>query len=162
MTMLPRILSYLDLPVIFPVPAGIVADKSAAGGLYGLMQNVNNYSEALTAPINAGAGFTITPAQLAQGIINITAASGGFNATLPTTAAILAILGPTIPTDGSYAEPFQIFNNGSGQTGTLVAGDASTTITGTATIATATIRTFLLTVTSAITITVQNLGTRAV
>lgn len=156
----------LDLGVICPIPGGIVADPSAVFGLFRLMANVNNYSLALTAPINAAAGFTITAAQFAQGIINVTAASGPYNATLPTTAQILAAMGNTIPLDGTYAEPFHFMNNSSGQTATLVAGDANTTVTGNATMLTATYREFLVTVNAAnaagvITLTFQNLGTRA-
>jgi hypothetical protein len=156
----------LDLGLICPVPPGIVPDNSAMFGLLRLLANVNNYSLALSAPINAGAGFTITAAQYNQGVINVTAASGGFNATLPTTAQLLSAMGNTVQLDGTYCEPFHLMNNGSGQTGTLVAGDANTTIIGTATIATNTVREFLVTVNAAnaagvITITFQNFGTRA-
>ena len=128
-----RFRALFDLPAICPLPAGIVADNAAAFGLFRLMANVNNYSLALTAPINAATAFTVTTLQFTQGILNITAASGGFNINLPSTATLLAAMGPTVPTDGSWSEPFHVMNNGSGQTGTLVAGDASTTITGTAT-----------------------------
>jgi hypothetical protein len=138
----------------------MVPDNSAVFGLTRLLANVNNYSLALTSPINAGSGFTVTGAQFNQGVLNITAASGAFNITLPTTAALLGAMGPTVQTDGSYCEPFHVFNNGSGQTATLVAGDANTTVTGTATIATNTIREFLVTVNANGTITFQNFGTR--
>ena len=82
--------------------------------------------------------------------------------TLPSTKAIISALGPTIATDGSYGQPFSILNDGVGQTGTLTAGDASTTITGTATALTDTRRDFFLTVTSASTITIQNMGSAAI
>jgi len=161
--MLARIKAFVWPRVIFPFPAGMTADRSSMFGLQGLINNVNNYSEAFTAPINAGAGFTIAPAQIGQGIILITAASGGFNATLPTTAQILSFIGAgnSVPTDGSYAEPLSIQNDGSGQTCTLVAGDASTTLTGTMTVANNTRRTFLMTVTSSTTITIRNTGSLA-
>jgi len=157
-------MKFLRLGVISAQIGGIVPDKSALFGMFAAVNNINNYSEALTAPINAGSGFTITTAQFAQAIINITAASGGFNATLPTTVQLLASLGNTIPLDGSYSEPFSILNNGSGQTATLVAGDANTTVTGNATVANNTRRLFQVTVNapnaSGInTITFQNLGT---
>lgn len=157
---------FLRVGVISSQIGGLVADKSALFGVLGAIQNLNNYSEAVTAPINAGAGFTMTVTQFAQAIVNITAASGGFNITLPSTSALLGSLGPTIPLDGSYSEPFSILNNGSGQTGTLVAGDANTTVTGTATVANNTRRLFQVTVNAAnaagvITITFQNLGTMA-
>lgn len=164
--LLKRLLTFLRAGIICPIPAGIVPENSGVFGLFRLMNNVNAYSLALTPPINAGAGFTITTAQFLQGILNITAASGGNNATLPTTAQLLSAIGNTIPLDGSWAEPFHVMNNGSGQTTTLVAGDANTTITGTATVATNTYREFLVTVNAAnaagvITITIQNLGTRS-
>jgi len=156
-----RAIAFAQLPIICPLVQGIVPDNSSAFGLNRLLANVNNYSLALSAPINAGAGFTITMAQFNQGVINITAASGGFNATLPTTAQLLAAMGPTVQTDGSYCEPFHIMNNGSGQTATLVIGDSSTTLTGTATVPNNTVREFLVTVTGPSTITFQNFGTRA-
>lgn len=153
---------FLRVPVISQPIGGIVPDKAALFGVLAAINNINNYSEAVTAPINAGAGFTITTAQFAQGIINITAASGGFNATLPSTNALIGSFGATIPLDGSYSEPFSILNNGSGQTATLVAGDGSTTINGTATVANNTRRTFQLVVNQGgTTITIQNLGSLA-
>ena len=148
---------------IFTLPAGITPDKSADFGLFGLMSNLNNYAEALTAPLTASGGIQITAAQYAQGIINVTVSSGGANVQLPSTAAILGVLGPTVATDGSYAEPFSLMNNGTGQTLTLTIGDSSTTLTGTATVANNTRRLFLITVNAAVTgvaptLTVQNLG----
>src|SRR5208282_2780543 len=158
--------AFFSLPTIVPIVGGIVPDKSAVFGLLGAMQNINNYSEAVTSPINAGAGITLTITQFNQAIINVTAASGAANITLPGTNALIAGLsaGPiTIPTDGSYSEPFSLLNNGSGQTLTLVAGDASTTITGNATVATNTRRLFQMTVNAITpgvqpTITIRNLG----
>ena len=144
---------------IFNPIAGITPDKSADFGFFGLLNNVNNYSEALSAPIAAGGGVTITAAQATVGITNFTSASGGFNVTLPSTVALIASLGSTVAFDGSYAEPISMMNNGTGQTGTLVAGDSSTTLTGTMTFANNTRRLLLLTVTSPTTITIQNVGT---
>jgi hypothetical protein len=60
------------------------------------------------------------------------------------------------------AKVINILNDGVGQTGTLTAGDASTTITGTATIATNTRRQFRLTVTGPDAITFQNFGSQAI
>ena len=157
---------YLRTQLICPVPPGMVLDNQSLFGLSRLMANVNNYSLALSAPINAGAGFTVTSAQFNQGVLNITAASGGFVITLPTTTQILAAMGLTVQLDGTYCEPFHVMNNGSGQTATsLAAGDANTTVTGTSSVATNTVREFLVTVNAAnaagvITITFQNFGTR--
>jgi len=63
-----------------------------------------------------------------------------------------------VPTDGSYAEPISIMNDNIGQIGTLTAGDASTTLVGTMTVATNTRRLFLLTVTGNNTIQINNIG----
>ena len=147
---------------IFSIPAGLTADKTGAGGLYGLMANVNNYSIAKSAVTTAGTNTTLTAAQLLNGLVVLAAgASGGFTITLPSTAAIIGGLGPTIPTDGTYAEEIRIKNDGVGQIGTVTAGDASTTLTGTMTIATNTTRSFLLTVLSATTIAIENIGSMA-
>jgi len=87
---------------------------------------------------------------------------GCWTITLPSTKAIIAILGPTIPTDGTYGQMFSILNDGVGQTATLTAGDASTTITGTATALTDTRRDFFLMVTAPTTVTYFNLGSAAI
>lgn len=149
--------------VIAPMPAGIVADKSANFGLFALISNLNNYSEAISAITTAGTNTTLTAAQLLIGVTKLNAgASGGFTITLPSTVAILAALGPTIPMDGTYAEPISILNNAVGQTGTVTAGDASTTLTGTMTIATNTRRVFMLTVLAGgATIAIENIGSLA-
>ena len=82
--------------------------------------------------------------------------------TLPSTAALIAAAGPTIPTDGTFSKICRFLNDNVGQTGTLTAGDASTTITGTATIATDTRRDFIMTITSPTAITFQNIGSAAI
>lgn len=148
--------------VVWKIPAGITPDNQGYGGLYGLAQNVNNYAESITAVTTAGTNTTLTAAQALSGITKLNAgASGGFTITLPSTAAIIAGLGNTIPTDGTYSEPISMENNAVGQTGTLTVGDASTTLTGTMTVATNTRRVFILTVTSATTITIENIGSMA-
>lgn len=159
-TLWARLRSFLTLPSLQHVPAGIVADKSAEFGLIALMRNANVYSEkGIQAITTAGTAAVITVAQLEAGVIQLnTGASGGFTLTLPTTKAILAQFGPTILTDGMFSKWITIINNGVAQTATLTAGDASTTITGTATIATDTVRQFLLNVTAPTTITITNCG----
>lgn len=154
------IASFLRLRVIFPVPAGLAPDKVGMWGLIGLMANLNNYAENISAAISTTVAPTLTPAQLLAGFTQLsTGAGGGYNVTLPSTAAIIAALGPSIPTDGTYFQAVHIFNNNSGQTATLVAGDASTTITGNNTGATNTVRKLMLNVTSPTTITLTNVGT---
>lgn len=138
---------------------GLVADSQANWGLHALQSNVNNYSETYATVASTGTSMTLTATQALCGALFITSgASGGFTINLPTTAALIAALGATIPTDGSYSEPMWITNSNVGQTGTLTAGDASTTVSGTATIATNTTRKFLLNVTAPTTITITNQG----
>lgn len=157
-----RIRDFLALRVIAPFPAGIVADKSPLFGLLALFSNVNNYAEALVSIATSGTNITLTALQALLGVTRLTSgASGGFTITLPSTAALISQLGPTIPTDGTYAEPISMMNDAVGQTGTLTVGDASTTLTGTMTVATNTRRLFLLTVTSPTTITINNIGSVA-
>lgn len=147
---------------IVKIPPGITPDNQGSFGLIGLMSNLNNYSEATTPVTTAGTNTTLTPAQMLVGVTILNSgASGAFTITLPATSAIIGALGPTIPMDGSYSEPMNILNNGVGQTGTVTAGDASTTLTGTMTVATNTTRKFIMTVTSPTTITIQNCGSMA-
>lgn len=160
-------IEFLRRRVIFPIPGGITPDKSGAYGLFSLMNNVNNYAEALPPNFGiatSGTNITLTAAQIGYGITRLTAgASGGFTITLPSTASILSLIGAgnSVPTDGSYAEPISIMNDAIGQTGTLTAGDASTTLVGTMTVATNTRRLFLMTVTGPSTIQINNIGTVA-
>lgn len=148
--------------VIWKIPSGITPDNSGFGGLYGFAQAVNNYAESLSSITTAGTNTTLTAAQVVVGVTKLNAgASGGFTITLPSTASIIAALGMTIPMDGTYCEPVSIENNNVGQTGTVTAGDASTTLTGTMTIATNTRRLFILCVASATAITIENIGSLA-
>ncbi len=156
-------LNFLRLALIQPFPRGMVPDTSADFGLLGAWSNANSYCGGLTTIISAGTDSAVTAAQAIQRVLRFTSgASGGFTITLPSTVAIIAAMGPTIPKDGTYGQPFSILNDGVGQTGTLTAGDASTTITGTATALTDTRRDFFITVTGPTTITIQNLGSAAI
>jgi hypothetical protein len=123
---------------IAKIPAGVTADPAALFGLLALMSNVNAYAEGLSTIVTAGTNSTLTTAQLlSKNIVLTSGASGGFTITLPATSAIISALGPTIPTDGTFYFPLYISNQGVGQTGTLTAGDSSTTVSATeATLAT--------------------------
>lgn len=161
MKALTRVLAWLFPGVIQALPPGMTADKSADFGYVGFWANANAFSENLATIVTAGTNSAITAAQVLLGALRLTAgASGGFTITLPTTAAIIAALGPAIPTDGSFSKRITIVNDNVGQTGTVTAGDASTTITGTATIATNTVREYLMTVTGVATLTLQNIGSK--
>lgn len=144
---------------IFPLPKGITPDAQANFGMFGSLSNLNNYSENYVTAATAGTNITLTTTQALSGGLFLSAgASGGFTITLPSTANLLAALGPTTPTDGTYSEPLWITNNAVGQTGTLTIGDSGTTLSGTMTIATNTTRKFILNVTSPTTITIYNQG----
>src|SRR5574337_918426 len=144
------------------LPAGIVPDASADFAWFAFQSNANSYCGQLTTGATSGTAYTVANAALPRVLRLTSGASGGFTITLPTTAQIISAMGPTIPTDGTYGQLFAVLNDGVGQTGTLTAGDASTTITGTATIATNTRRDFFVTVNTASTITIQNLGSAAI
>ena len=160
MKLLSLIAIFFRMAIIKALPPGETADSSALFGLIAMQANLNAYAtREMQVITTAGTDSTLTAAQAHRSPIRLDAgASGGFTITLPSTAALLAALPKTIPVDGSYSKLVRIINNSVGQTGTLTAGDASTTITGTATVATATTRDFLMTVTSATTITYENTG----
>jgi hypothetical protein len=88
-------------------------------------------------------------------------ATGNFTITLPSTATIIAALGG-FPNDGLFTFPVEVVNVDTGFTGTLTAGDANTTISGTATITSGTVRRFLIQVTGIGTITITNIGTYSI
>lgn len=154
---------------IFKQPSGITPDPTGLFGLQAVINNVNNYCEApFTVPSSQAVAnvVTLTAFQATIGEIIIPALGGisaAFVIQLPSTASIIAQLGANvIPLDGSYAEPMHV-SNSSGQTGTLTAGDGSTTISGTATVATGATRKWLLTVPAAVnpgvaTISIVNMG----
>ena len=151
---------YLCPGIIFKMPAGIVADPVADFGYFAMLQNLNSFVP--NAPVTiatAGTNTTLTPAQIDAGVVILTSgASGGFTITLPSTASIISQFGSTIPQDGTYAVELVIVNNAVGQTGTVTIGDASTTLSGTMTIATNTSRHLLLNITGPGTITITNFG----
>jgi hypothetical protein len=143
----------------------MIADIGSNFGLQALQNNANAasfgaVSQLATTTANA---VVVTPAMLLTGVINMTAgANGGFTITLPTTAQILSVLGPTIAYDGTFGKLLEFINVAIGQTGTVTAGDASTTVTGTATIATNTVREMLLNINAGGLVVVTNLGSKAI
>jgi hypothetical protein len=160
-----RLPRFLKLGALSRMPAGMTADPSANFALFALLVQANNYCGHLENITSAGTNSTLTAAQVRRRVLRFTTgASGGFTITLPSTSAIIDALntGNCLITDGTYGQPFSILNDGVGQTGTLTAGDASTTITGTATALTNTRRDFFLMVTSPTTITIYNIGSAAI
>ena len=163
-----KLLSFLRIffrvGIVQALPAGMTFDKSTLFGLFAFQANSNAQGEStLTVAGVAAATLTLTAAQGLCGALKITqgAANQGCALTLPSTAALFSLLGPSIPVDGTFSKYISI-NNQTNQTLTLTAGDASTTVSGTATLATNTVRTFCMTVTSATTITFDNFGSAAV
>jgi hypothetical protein len=73
------------------------------------------------ANITTAGAATLTIAQVLAGVITRSGPTGGFTDTLPGTAALLAALGADTPFLVSYI-------NASGQTATIAAADANTTI----------------------------------
>jgi hypothetical protein len=157
------LLAFFRPGIVQPMPPGLVADPSALYGLIQLMQNLIAYSQMLiSGSVASVSNINLTVAQLGAGVLRLTGtASGGFTITMPSTASILSVL-KGVPVDGSFSKRITIINDNTGQTGTLTIGDSSTTLTGTMTLATNTVRDFILTVTGAGTIGVQNLGTKAI
>jgi hypothetical protein len=140
-------------------------DKAAMFGFFAIVHALDQYVHTLERVTTAGTNSTLTFTQLVHGAIILAAgASGPFTITLPSTTSILNQLGVPrglVASDGTFSKEFFIKNDGVGQTGTVTAGDASTTLTGTMTVATNTTRRFLLTITAATTITIENLGSSA-
>lgn len=155
--------SFLRLPALARMPAGMVPDSASMFGLQALLSNANSYCGHLDNIVSSGTDVPLTVSHTRRAVLRITSgASGGFTITLPATKSLIANLGQTIITDGTYGQRFSILNDGVGQTGTLTAGDASTTVTGTATIATNTRRDFFMMVTAATTVTYYNIGSAAI
>lgn len=158
-----ELVRFWRLGILSPFPSGSTPDNAANFGLMGLWQNANVYCGGLNSITTAGTDSALTAAQALSRVLAMAAgASGGFTITLPTTKAMLAAIGPCVPTDGSFSFPVGYLNVNVGQTGTLTAGDASTTVSGTATIATNTRRDFMVTVASATTLTFTNIGSAAI
>jgi hypothetical protein len=133
---------------IQPVPAGMVADAFALYGLMGLMANI----EAIDFDLVAIAGgtsvsVTMTGAQFFSNVIDYSGSpAGGVALNTPTLAQINQAMPPSYPTSG-YNFPLIVINDSAGQTVTLTSGGTGVTVVGTATILTATVRLFVVSVT---------------
>ncbi len=169
MKLLSLILAFLRARILFPVPAGQVSDPTGANGLIGLMQNANNYATSLSSIATSGTSVTLiaqsagigTPpaGNLLSGFVMLNgSASGALTVNLPATSAMIAALGNATPLDGSYSEVLHV-GNGSSQTATLTAGDANTTLLGSAAIAAGSVRKLLMRVLNSSNISITNVGT---
>lgn len=160
--LLARFARWLTTGIIVQPPSGLTPDTAAMYGYFALQANLNLYVINQSNVTTVTTTTPITAAALLSGFVRLlTGAGGAFAIQLPTTAAILSGMPSTVPTNGTFAMIVSFQNDGVGQTGTVTVGDASTTLTGTATIATNTRRQYLLTVTGPGTITLQNMGTVA-
>ena len=158
-----RLHDYFTLGTLGGLTGVQVPDKTSLFGVIGTLNNASAYCGHMETIVSTGTNNNISAAQIRRRVLRYTTgASGGFTLTLPTTSAIIASLGPTMIYDGTYGQEFNIMNDGTSQTATLTAGDASTTITGTATIANNITRRFFMMLTSSTTVTYFNIGTLTV
>jgi hypothetical protein len=111
---------------------------------------------------NATASTTLTAAEMTGGTVDVIAAmTGSLTAaatlTTDTAANIVAAASPNMPVGVQYK--LRIINESSAAFAWTLAGGTGVTITGTATIAQDTWREFIVDITSATTVTLQNIGT---
>lgn len=142
-------------------PGGFVPDAQALYGLVGGMYNANEALDLdLKCVVSSALTLTLTAAQFINSIIDYSGAPGsGVTVTTPTAAQIIAALPSTIPGSG-FNFLLYFMNDGAGQTITL-AGGAGVTIAGNLTIATNTMRQFLVNVNpNAGTVNMVNMGTQ--
>lgn len=156
--------------IIFSIPSGQQgADQTGANGLIAVMNGINNYAESLSSVASAGTSVTLiaagqqtgsgTAGNVLAGFVMLNAgATGAVTVNLPATSLMIAALGASTPLDGSYSEAIHLVNN-SGQTATLTAGDANTSILGSAAVTTGTVRKFMLRVLNSSNLSITNLGT---
>lgn len=131
------------------LPAGMTADASAQFGLFGLYANLDILDYDLTAVVG-GSSTTInlTGAQFVSNVIDYSGSPGGaVTVNTPTLAAILSALPATLPSVGTLNWPMMFINDSAGQTVTLTSGGTGVTVVGTATIATAAVRKFVVSAT---------------
>lgn len=164
-----RLLALVRAAIIFQVPAGQQnVDPVGGDGLPGLMQNLNNYSQQLSSTPTSGSAVTLialssqaanAAGNVLSGFVQLNAgATGALTVNLPATSAMIAALGAATPLDGSYSEPLHVVNN-SGQTATITAGDSNTTLMGSASITTGTVRKFMMRVLNSSNLSITNCGT---
>lgn len=153
---LARALNFLRLGVntasftgeVMPLPGGMVADSAANFGLLALMANLSALDWDVQAVVGGSATtINLTGAQFGGNVIDYSGSpGGGVTMNTPTLAAILGAMPPTIPAVG-FNFPLLIINDAAGQTATVTSGGTGVTVVGTATIATNTVRLFIVNVT---------------
>lgn len=135
-----------------PDQSSLVGNLNAITPLTNEQYNTNAATTATTATVSQMAGAN-------DCVLNMTGTLGaGANLTTPTaTALISALFGPNSPVIGSSWKVRILNTSGGAFTWTLVGG-TGVTVNGTATIAQNTWREFQVTVSSATTLTMQNIG----
>ncbi len=161
--------AFLRPSVVFSIPAGQQGiDGTGANGLIGLMHNVNAVIPTLSSVATSGSSITLiaqsgdvspSAGNAIGGFVQLNAgATGALTVNMPSSAAIMGALGPSVPQDGSYAEVMHIVNN-SGQTATLTAGDSNQAMLGSMAVTTGTVRKFVLRVLNSSNLSITNVGT---
>lgn len=156
--MLKRLLAYLLPRSVFPIPAGITADRPGIYGLIGMAAGVNaalpNVVQTLS---SANVALRATAEQFIAGVLAFTGSpGGGVTFTTPTGPEILSFFGPSVQTDGTFASRVRL-ENASGQTITL-SGSTGVVTSGTLTIVDGSYRDFLVLANTNSTVTVRNIG----
>lgn len=169
MRLLKSFLRLLRPAVVFAIPPGQQGvDPTGANGLIGLMHNVNAVTPTLSSVASSGTSITLIAqsADVAPSAGNALAgfvllnpgATGALTVNMPSTSSIMGVLGPSVPTDGSYSEVMHIANN-SGQTATLAAGDSNQALLGSMAVAVGSVRKFMLRVLNSSNLSITNIGT---
>ena len=139
----------------------LTPDNASNNGMFGFMANANQLKNPglVAIAIGSSTSVTMTAAQFVQGVWDVSGSpGGGVTFTTPTAAQIIGALPTTIPQDGYFNFDVKCLNDSAGQTLT-VTGGTNVTVVGTATVATATTRTFRVNVNVvAGTVTMVNLG----
>jgi len=163
MAYLGRIFETEDEAVIIPNPITFAAQDVHTLGLTvaadkAVVQGMNAFPKLTPTVLTSSAGYTMTAAQMLSGLIIDTTATGSVAATLPTVAAVVALVNGYVAGTAFYLD----YSNPGDQTVTLTV-DASTqwTMNGLMTIATHKSKRFLCVVNSATTGTFYNLGDTA-
>ena len=123
-----------------------------------VIQGMNTFPKLAPTILTSAAGYTMTATQMLSGLISDTSGTGAIAATLPTVAAVVALIPDWVVGTAFYLD----YSNPGNQTVTVtVDASAQWTLTGTMSIATTAHRRLLCVIDSAVTGTVYSLGVAA-
>ena len=123
-----------------------------------VIQGMNTFSKLTVTVLTSAAGYTMTAAQMLSGLISDTSSTGAIAATLPTVAAVVALIPNWVAGTAFYLD----YSNPGNQTVTItVDASAQWTLVGTMTIATTAHRRLLCVIDSAVTGHVYSVGVAA-